>query len=137
VNRVTADTNVLVSGLNYRGLPRRFVELAEEGISRLQVSEPILNETVRILQEKFHWSSRQARVAHELISAMAQHVTPHLELDVVKEDPDDNRILECAQASQSDYLITGDNHLLRLNQYAGTRILKPAEFVPLMERYLA
>jgi uncharacterized protein len=54
-------------------------------------------------------------------------------LDVVKEDPEDNRILECAQASRSDFLVTGDKDMLRLRQYAGTRILKPAEFLQLVE----
>jgi putative PIN family toxin of toxin-antitoxin system len=131
VDRVTADTNVLVSGLNYRGPSHRFLELAEEEVFRLQISEPILNEMSRILQERFHWPLAQAEAARELLSAMAQHVTPHLELDVVKEDPDDNRILECAQASHSDYVVTGDKDLLRLGQYAGTRILKPAEFLVL------
>jgi putative PIN family toxin of toxin-antitoxin system len=120
VNRVTAGRNVLVSGLNYRGPPRRFLDLAEEGVIRLQLSEPILNERMRILQERFHWPLAQAQVARELLSAMAQLVTPHVELDGIKEDPDDNRILECAQASQSDYLVlvTSDKDLLRLRQYA-------------------
>jgi len=88
---------------------------------------------IRILQEKFRWSLVQAQAARQLVSTRAQHVTPHLELNVIKEDVDDNRILECAQASHSDYLVTGDKDLLRLKQYAGTRILKPAEFVALMQ----
>jgi uncharacterized protein len=66
---------------------------------------------------------------------MAQLVTPHVELDVIKDDPDDDRILECAQASQSDYLVTSDKDLLRLRQYAGTRILMPADFLALTQRH--
>jgi hypothetical protein len=37
VNRVTVDTNVIVSGLNYRGPSRRLLDLAEEQIFRLQI----------------------------------------------------------------------------------------------------
>jgi predicted nucleic acid-binding protein len=33
-------------------------------------------------------------------------------MDAIAEDPTDDRILECAVASQSEYLVTGDNHLL-------------------------
>jgi predicted nucleic acid-binding protein len=91
----------LLAALNYRGLPRRFLELAEERVFRLQVSEPILNETMRIVQERFQRPLAQAQAARELLSAMAQCVT----------DPDDNRILECAQASQSDYLVPSDKGL--------------------------
>jgi putative PIN family toxin of toxin-antitoxin system len=83
VKRVTADTNVIVSGLNYRGPSRRLLELAEQLVFQLHVSEPILNETMQVLQEKFQWSFAEAKLAHELLSAIAQHVTPHLELDVV------------------------------------------------------
>ncbi len=67
-----------------------------------------------------------------MLLSFAALVTPHIELEIVKRDPDDNRILECAQASHSDYLVTGDNHLLELKQYAACRILKPAEFLELV-----
>jgi hypothetical protein len=69
---------VFVSGHNYRGLPRRFLELAEEGVFRPQVSEPILNETMRILQERLQWPLAQAQAARELLSAIAQRVTPRM-----------------------------------------------------------
>ena len=64
--------------------------------------------------------------------SFAHDVHPHIELDVVKRDPDDNRILECAQASGSDYVVTGDKDLLDLKHYAGARIVKPKEFLSLV-----
>ncbi len=48
--------------------------------------------------------------------AISRHVVPRVELDVVKDDPDDNRILECAVSSGSEYLVTGDKDLLRLRR---------------------
>jgi uncharacterized protein len=47
----------------------------------------------------------------------------------VKDDPSDNRILECAEAGGSEFIVTGDAHLLKLGQFAGMKILKPAEFL--------
>ncbi len=44
---------------------------------------------------------------------------PTQTLDVIKEDPDDNRILECAAAAKSDYIVTDDKDLLRLGKYGG------------------
>jgi predicted nucleic acid-binding protein len=50
-------------------------------------------------------------------------------LDVVKADPDDNRIPECAVAAGSDVIVTGDAHLLQLGAYLGIKIMKVAAFL--------
>jgi len=49
-------------------------------------------------------------------------------LKVIKEDPDDNIILESAISGKADYIITGDRHLLNLKEYLGIKILTNAEF---------
>lgn len=69
-----------------------------------------------------------------LLSGISQRVTPHVELDVVKRDPDDNRILECSLASRSDYIVTSDKDLLDLKQYGGAGIIKPIEFLALLRQ---
>jgi hypothetical protein len=51
-------------------------------------------------------------------------------LDVIPEDPDDNRILECAIAAQAGFVVSGDGHLLRVGSYR--RILKVADFMVLL-----
>lgn len=49
-----------------------------------------------------------------------------------KNDPSDNRILECAITAEADYIVTGDkNHLLPLKRYKNIRILSPSEFLRL------
>ena len=53
-------------------------------------------------------------------------------IDVVKADPTDNRIIECAQAANA-YIVTGDNHLLRLKRVGSITILKAADFLRLLE----
>lgn len=47
----------------------------------------------------------------------------------MREDPDDNRILECAAAARSDYIVTGDNHLLKIKSFGGTQMIKVADFL--------
>jgi predicted nucleic acid-binding protein len=57
-------------------------------------------------------------------------VTPFETADVVKDDdPDDNKIIECALAAGADAIVTGDKHLLRLGQYGGIRIVRVREFL--------
>jgi len=49
-------------------------------------------------------------------------------INIVKEDPDDNKIIECAIESDSEYILTYDNHLLKIKEYKSVKILKPEEF---------
>lgn len=46
-----------------------------------------------------------------------------------KEDPDDDRILECAIAAKSDFIVSEDKDLLRLGQFGNVRIVSIMEFV--------
>jgi hypothetical protein len=51
---------------------------------------------------------------------------PAKPVNAIAADPDDNMILECAVEAGSDFIITADNHLLRLGQYEGIPIIERA-----------
>jgi uncharacterized protein len=61
-------------------------------------------------------------------------VVPTQQLSVITEDPTDNRILECAVAGKSEYLVTRDNHLLKLKIFSGTQIVKVADFLETLRK---
>ncbi|MBV9036824.1 MAG: putative toxin-antitoxin system toxin component, PIN family [Acidobacteriaceae bacterium] len=131
--RITPDTNVIVSGLYGSGNARRILELAESGAIQIAVSQSILDEIADVLQrEKFGWSAAEVKYALGRIVETAELVEPRQTVNVIKDDPDDNRILECAVAARSDYLVTGDKHLLKLGQFGHTKIMKPADFLNMM-----
>jgi predicted nucleic acid-binding protein len=46
-------------------------------------------------------------------------------LDVIKSNPDDNKILECAVACGASYIVSGDRHLLELKEYGKIKIITP------------
>ncbi len=50
-------------------------------------------------------------------------------VDIVKDDPEDNKVLECAISAGSEFIITGDNHLLMLENFKGIEILTPDSFL--------
>jgi putative PIN family toxin of toxin-antitoxin system len=130
VLRITCDTNVIISALNFLGNPSRILDMAADGLIRLAVSDDILNEVERVLRRpKFGWSQDRIDAAVREISGFTEHVEPTQRLDVVTVDPTDNRILECATASGSEYLVSGDKHLLRVGQYRGIKIVPPADFL--------
>lgn len=104
--------------------------MAENGTILLAVSDDILSEVERVLlRPKFGWTQEQIDLAILDLSGFTEHVRPTQRIDVVKEDPTDNRIVECAAASGSEYLISGDKHLLKLGQYRGIKVVTPADFV--------
>jgi putative PIN family toxin of toxin-antitoxin system len=127
---VTADTNIYISALNFGGNPLQLLNLAEAGGIRLAVSDAIMAEIGEVLRgDKFQWPEEEIEKAQKQIARFTQRVTPTERLDVIKDDPPDNRVLECAAAAKSDYIVSGDNHLLRLQRYGNARILKVAEFM--------
>jgi putative PIN family toxin of toxin-antitoxin system len=134
VLRVTADTNILISALIFPGgKPFQLLELAREGKINLTVSEAILDEMAGVLARKFNWQPEEIAAGRKWITEMARTVKPAVRLDIIKEDPPDNRILECASAAGSDYIVSGDKDLLRLGRYDSIRIVRLAEFLELAQ----
>jgi uncharacterized protein len=77
---------------------------------------------------KFDFTEQKVRFK-ALISATAIFVEPKKKLDIVKEDPSDNRILECALVAEVDFVISGDEHLLSLGKVGKIEIVKANEFL--------
>jgi putative PIN family toxin of toxin-antitoxin system len=128
VHRVTLDSNVCVSAFQFGGLPLRLIEIAGKGEIEIAVSEPILREVVRVLGEKFTWPATRLQPAESSLRRLCRVVAPTEALIVVKDDPDDDRVVECAVAAGSEVIITGDKHLLRLAEHRGIKILRAREF---------
>ncbi len=127
---VTLDTNVYISALNFsRGKPRQLLQLAMDGVLHVAISEAIMQGILRVMREKFHATPEDLQEAEAIISACTERVMPSQVLDVVKDDPDDNRIVECAVASGSHCIVTGDNDLLRLGEYAGIKMIRVGDFL--------
>ena len=51
----------------------------------------------------------------------------------LKMTPNDNKVLECAKDGKADYIITSDNHLLRLKEFEGIKIVSPGEFLKIQK----
>ena len=129
MDRATADSNIWVSGLNWYGKPHELLNLARDGTIELAISDAILDEFSRILHDKLEWSDDRLNSMRAEVATFTKRVSSTETLDVVKADPDDNRILECAVAAGSDVIVTGDAHLLQLGAYRGITIMKVADFL--------
>ena len=126
--RVTVDSNIYVSALQFGGIGVRLVGMARLGAIRMDTSEAILAETMGVLRDKFGWDGYRLHFAKLELRKFAHIVVPTQTLEVTG-DPDDNRILECAIAAGSDCIVTYDKDLLCLDEYAGIKIISAVDFL--------
>ena len=64
----------------------------------------------------------------DLIVRNSMIVEPKEKIDAVKDDPKDDIFIETAVAGNVDYIISQDNHLLKLKEFRGIKIITPDEF---------
>jgi len=129
--RVVLDTNILISGIGWSGSPKDVIEAFLKGEFILLISESLLNELERILNyKKFYFIPGYLKesLIRNLLKA-AEFVKTKKKLDIIKEDPEDNKVLECALFGKADYIVTGDKHLLKLCKFNNIKILTPIEFL--------
>ncbi len=129
---VTADSNIYISALVFGGLPLQFLDAARAGVFRLTISDGVLAEVLKVLRLKFLWSEEALLEAATLLASIAGRVEPTEAISVITADPDDDRILECAVAAEAGFIVSGDNHLLRLGRYRNIHILRVADFMALI-----
>jgi putative PIN family toxin of toxin-antitoxin system len=65
----------------------------------------------------------------ETVLRIGKLVELNTKVNIIHEDPADNKFIECALASNADYIVSGDKHLLKLNRYDKTQILQVSEFL--------
>ena len=128
--RAVFDSNVWISAFRFKGRPLDLVLKAAEGEFELYTSQSIMDETTRVLREKFNAQQSEIDEALKIMSAAARKVEPTITLDVVKDDPKDNHIIECAVAAGADVILTGDKkHLLKMGEYQGIKMMQVSEFL--------
>jgi putative PIN family toxin of toxin-antitoxin system len=127
--RVVADTNVFISAQMFGGLPGRFLDLALRRRFTLIASTALLDELNEKLRGKFAVSVRDALLIREKLEGNAEVVDPDFVLNAVPDDPDDNRVLECAVAGKANFIVSGDRHLLRIGCYEGIAIVTVRQFL--------
>ena len=134
---VVFDVNVWISGLLWGGIPGQVIQLAHrQRINSFVSSELLLELETTLNRSKFQTRLQQRNltiaVLIELVTALSK-ITAIIDMDIPElRDPDDTKILATAIAANAQYLITGDQDLLALNQYQGVAIQTPAQFLNLV-----
>jgi putative PIN family toxin of toxin-antitoxin system len=127
--RAVLDTNVFVSALFWKDAPYRILRKGFRGTFLILISPDILEEISRVLRRRFEFPSEDTNAFLEIIAVNAHIVIPTMKLRIVKKDPSDDKIIECAVVGGGQYIVTGDRHLLDLKKYQKVEIVTPQEFL--------
>ena len=124
------DTNILLSGIGWRGSPYHCLELARHGgIEGLTCSE-ILDELGEKLTTKLNFSlSETTDIIADLLGFLGVVKITNT-LKAIPADSEDDKVIECAVVGEATYIVTGDRrHLLPLGSYQGILIVTAADFL--------
>ncbi len=128
--KVVLDTNVVISGLFFSGLPDRILRGWRDGRFELVVSPEILDEYRDVSErlEAKHPGVSAGRFLQLLLAHATMIDAPPLP-QPTSEDQDDDMFLACALAGRCAVIVSGDRHLLDLTSYRRIEILTPRQFV--------
>ena len=132
--RAVLDTNIVVSRFLWGGVPRQLLQASRENRLRLFTSTSLLLELTDILgRAKF---ARKAAAAQLSIDQLVERyallttvVHPAVITPTILDDPDDDQVLAWALAAKAEIIVSGDRHLLDLQEHQGIRIVTAAEAV--------
>ncbi len=127
--RVVIDTNVYISAIFWGGKPRQVIDLARDNKIEIFTSEDINQEIMDKLTTKFSLDSTDAESVMTDFSTFTNPIKISNRIHVVKDDPDDDKFIECALECKAKFIISGDKHLLRLKNYEGIDIINVATFL--------
>lgn len=130
--RAVIDTNVLLSGLLWRGPSYALLEQVRNGAVTFISSPALLAELAQVLaRPKFDAvlsrsnSSRQQMLVQ--VRMLAEVIDPPPLAQPLCRDPDDDAVLALARAGQADVIVSGDDDLLSLASFDSIPILNPAQ----------
>lgn len=131
MQKLIIDTNVMVSALIQKSFPFFIVQMVLDKKAELCISGPMMREYLEVLSRpkfsKFPEFQRNAELLIIRIQSFCQYFETDATLDIISDEAD-NRLLELAQVSKADYLITGNTKDFTMSRYQDTRTLTPREY---------
>lgn len=127
--RIVVDTNVLVSGLHWGGIPAEIVNAWANGRFKVVCSAEIIREYIEVLQ-RLNPGMPPAKLDKILSFLISQSeiVQPNHWFKIVLNDPGDDKFIDCAFHAQANIVISGDKHLLKFGKFGSIQILSPVQF---------
>lgn len=128
--KVVIDTNVIISAFGWHGRPEEVVKLATTDRIKNFISLEMLAELRKVVAyPKLNFSEILQAEIIETVFAASSIININASVNIIIDDPPDNRVLECALSDDADFIVSGDKHLLNLKVFKGIEILSPEDFL--------
>ncbi len=132
--RVVLDTNIVVSGMLWAGVPSKIMEAVYTRRIRPVVTELLLDELSSVLERpKFE---NRLKLVGKSVDELIRHYVVFAEVidspplpRPVSVDQDDDMFIACAVTGKVDYLVSGDPHLLTIGQFQHIQIVTAVAFL--------
>ncbi len=133
--KVVLDTNVLVSGIFFGGVPGKILDAWTERKFEIFVTPSIFDEYAGTLQTfggrgadslRAYWIAAIAEQAHHTLDPQTH---PRICRDL-----HDDKFLYCAVSVKADYLVTGDKDLKSVEGPYHFKIISPRAFLNILEK---
>ena len=137
--KVVLDTNVIISGLLWKGIPGEVLEkclkehticFSEDTLSELETALSYPKFIPHLEKLTFSLEDFLTRLTERALIISK----PIQEISVIKEHPSDNKFLVCAISCQASFIISGDKHLLKLKEFQGIPIVTPKKFLKIIKK---
>ena len=128
--RVIIDTNVLISGIFFKGPPYQILESWRNGHIKIVVSNSILQEYARTTRRiSLKYPETDISSFFDLLTVKSEIVDEIIIPTAISSHKEDDKFLSCALSGKVPIIISGDDHLLRLHPFHKIEILSPSLFL--------
>ncbi|MBU0461308.1 MAG: putative toxin-antitoxin system toxin component, PIN family [Nanoarchaeota archaeon] len=135
--KAVLDTNVFVSGNFWeKGPSGKVLDAWRDGKFAVVSSIFLVEELIRVLND-FKIQAGRSRIEEIRKTILDNSLMVDrlaVSVEVVKDDPSDNKFLEAAIAGGAGFVVSQDKHLLKIKEYAGIRIITPSHFLEILNK---
>ena len=132
--RLVLDTNILVSAIISSGKPRKLFKMGINRKYKILISKETLDELSEVLQrQKFKMSGEEIIQIISALMKTGENVHVKSNFKVIRNDPDDNIIINVAYDGEADYIVSGDKDIKDLKHFQKIKIVSVDEIMKILE----
>jgi uncharacterized protein len=132
--KIVLDTNILLSSVSRRSPYHTIIERIFNNGYELYVTTEILLEYEEKLSSNFDKEMAETIISALLLRENVRKIETYFDLNLIKQDPDDNKFINCAFTANVHYLVTNDKHfnILKTTPFPKINLLKIQEFMEIL-----
>lgn len=133
--RIVLDTNALIQSVPSRSRYHAVWDSLVDGQNTLCVSNEIIMEYLEILQRLTDHDTAETVVKTIINSKFVEYVTPYYNFELITQDPDDNKFVDCAIAANARFIVTNDHHydVLKEIDYPSVDVVTLEDFLQMLQ----